>query len=120
MKDLALFDALIRTSLGLWLIALPKTLIGLLGLPRTVETFWPRMVGALLLALAGALSLEVLFPGGRGLGFAGAMLVNLATAFALATGLVVGRLELPWRGRAALWAAVALSLLLGLVELAWA
>jgi len=47
-----------------------------LGLPRTETGFWPRLLGALLIGLAGATFLEGSSPGSRGLGLQAASLLT--------------------------------------------
>ena len=120
MKDLVLwFDVLARASLGGLLAVVPRIAIGVLGLPKSEGTFWPRLLGTLLLALAAGTVVDARWPGKGGPLLGGLVAVNLAAAFALATGLVVGQLEIPRRGRFGLWFAALVSALLGLLQLAW-
>lgn len=112
-------DLAARLGAGLLLVVLPKPLISLLGLPKVPETFWPRMTGILLLAIACGTAIEVRFPGKGGPSLGGLVALNLAAAFALATALVVGQLDIPRRGRLLVWLAALCSAILGLVQLAW-
>jgi hypothetical protein len=121
MRDQLLWiDALARLAIGGPLLLFPQTFIKMLGLPAAGNPFWPRLTGALLVALAAALFIEARFAGSRGLSLGGAFAVNVATAFMLATSLSVGGMGLPLRGRIAMWTAVGLLVLLSLVELAHA
>ena len=112
-------DAGMRLAIGLALLAVPKLAIVTLGLPKTSQTFWPRMAGVLLLALAAGTAIDARWPGKGGPTIGGLVALNVAIAFALATALVVGQLEVPGRGRLALWIAALGSALLALLQLAW-
>jgi uncharacterized membrane protein len=120
MKEhLITIDAVLRLALGLALALAPKATALVLGLPKVGETFWPRMLGVVLVGLGAAMAVDVVYKGAYGLGLGGAFAINVATAFGLATGLVVGGLETRRYGRIALWAAVGLLTVLSLLELAW-
>ena len=119
MRDQLLWvEAIVRGALALALIAVPKQVIAVLGLPRTEDTFWPRLVGAIFTGMAIAAYFEGHFKPASGLGLGGAIAINLATAFALATALVVGGLALPRRGRLLMWISTAALVVLSLFELA--
>ncbi len=120
MKDLIMWsDAGLRLTLGALLVFAPRLVISALGLPKAAETFWPRLLGTVLLALAAGAIVEVRWPGKGGPSLGGLVAINVATSFALATGLVVGELEIPKRGRLLMWLAVILSAFLALTQLAW-
>jgi hypothetical protein len=121
MKDLTLWsDAGLRLTLGALLVLAPRMTLSALGLPKAAETFWPRLLGTMLLALAAGAVVDVRWPGKGGPSLGGLVAINVATSFALATGLVVGQLEIPKRGRLLMWLAVILSALLALTQLSWA
>ena len=120
MKEMVVWiDVAARLGLGGLLLIAPRSTIATLGLPKATETFWPRMFGILLLALAAGSAIDGRWPGKGGPLLGGLVALNIATAFALATALVVGQLELPKRGRLGLWFATAACALLGLMQLAW-
>lgn len=120
MKDLALWsDAGLRLMLGALLVLAPRATLSALGLPKSAETFWPRLLGTFLLALAAGAIIDVRWPSKGGPSLGGLVALNVATSFALATGLVVGQLGIPKRGRFLMWLAAILSALLALVQLAW-
>jgi hypothetical protein len=111
-------EALLRGALALVLILAPKSMIAALGLPRTEATFWPRLLGAVFAGMAAAAYIEGHFKVQSGLGLGGAVAVNITTAFAILTGLVVGGLDVPRRGRLLLWLCSGALILLALFELA--
>ena len=120
MKDLVLWiDVVARLTLGGLLVMVPRMTATTLGLPKVAETFWPRMLGVLLLALAVGTAIDGRWPGKGGPTLGGLVTLNIAGAFALATTLVVGQLDLPRRGRLLLWLAVLATALLALFQLAW-
>jgi hypothetical protein len=120
MKEFVVWsDAGLRLILGALLVLAPRLTLTGLGLPKAPETFWPRVLGILLLALAAGTIVDVRWPGKGGPMLGGLVALNVATSFALATGLVVGQLDIPRRGRLLMWAGVILSAMLALSQLAW-
>lgn len=119
MRDqLLTIEALLRGAIAALLMLLPKSAIGALGLPRTDHSFWPRLLGAVFAGMAAAAYIEGHFKLQSGLGLGGAIAINLATAFAILTGLAVGGLDIPRRGRLLLWCCSAVLVVLALFELA--
>jgi hypothetical protein len=120
MKDMVIWlDVAVRLVLGGLLVLAPRMTLTALGLPKSAETFWPRLLGIVLLALAAGTAIDGRWPGKGGPLLGGLVALNVAMAFALATALVVGQLDVPKRGRLALWLAAIGSALLALVQLAW-
>ena len=120
MKESLLWiDMIIKLGLGFGLVALPRPMIAAFGWPKTIDLFWPRLLGVQLVAVAAALFVEGRFQGTHGLGLAGAFAINLCLAFALATALAVGRLSIARRGRIIMWLCVLVLVLLSLFQLAW-
>jgi hypothetical protein len=118
VQQLLWIETLLKLSAGLLLVVAPGTTIRLFGLPQTDASFWPRLLGALLIGLAGALFLEGRLGGSHGLGLAGCILVNLAGVTALSTLLVVEAGPPTLRGRTVVWLVVLLLLLLSILEFA--
>ena len=117
MKDITLWsDAGLRIALGALLVLAPRLTLTALGLPKAAETFWPRLLGTMLLALAAGAIVDVRWPGKGGPSVGGLVAINLSMSFALATGLVIGQLEIPKRGRFLMWLAAILSALLALTS----
>ena len=118
MQQLLWFETLLKLSGGLALTIAPLTIIKLLGLPPAATSFWPRLVGTILIALAGATFIEGSLPGSRGLGLAGCVLINLVTAGMIVIVATLGGGASTRRGTAALWVLVVLLIVLSLVEIA--
>jgi hypothetical protein len=121
VRELLVLEVLLKLAAGLPLLLMPVAVVKLLGLPRSDNSgFWPRLLGAVLVAIAAACYLEARFPGSKGLALGGVILVNLSAAFAIAIMLAAGSAVESRRGRAGLWLAVALLVGLSLVEIAHA
>ena len=108
----------LKLSAGLLLALAPRSTIKLLGLPRAETGFWPRLLGALLIGLAGALLLEGRSPGAQSLGLAGCVIVNFSGVSMMATLLVLDAGPASARGRAIMWTLVILLILLSILEIA--
>jgi hypothetical protein len=117
-EQLLWIEACLKLGPGLALVAAPRTLARLFGLPSADQPFWPRLLGALLIGLGIASLLEVRMQGG--LGLAGSIAVNLASAAMIGALLVLGRAGRTMRGRFLLWVAAAALVILSLVEIAYA
>jgi hypothetical protein len=120
MKELIVWiDVGARLALGTLLVFVPRLTMTTFGLPKAAELFWPRMFGLLLLAVAAGAAIDVRWPGKGGPLLGGLVALNVAAAFGLATALVVGQLDIPKRGRLAMWLAATASAVLALMQLAW-
>ncbi len=117
-EQLFWIEACLKLGSGLALIAAPRPLARLLGLPSVEQSFWPRLLGALLTGLGVASLLEVRMQGG--LGLAGSIAVNLALAAMIGALLALGRASTTRRGRFILWVVAAALVILSLVEIAYA
>ena len=116
--NLVLVEFALKGTAGLVLLFLPLTAIKVLGLPRSETAFWPQLLGALLLALAAVTYMNVTSIG-RGLGLAGAFVINITLALVLAGLLHLKRGPQTRRGRGLLWLTAGALGLLALVELAY-
>lgn len=116
---LLLVDGLINLALGVLLIAFPRSLVELLGVPETDTRFYPTVLGGVLFGVGLALLIERARPPIKavGLGLGGAIAINLCGGAVLAGWLVVGELPLPARGRWLLWGIVAILVCLSGAEL---
>jgi hypothetical protein len=117
VQQLLWIETLLKLSAGLVLVLAPMGVIKLLGLPRTDTGFWPRLLGSVLIGLAGALYAEGRAPGSQGLGLTGCVIVNFS-----AVSMMVGLLALEAgppsaRGRAVVWALVVLLACLSVLEI---
>ena len=99
-------DAVVNLALGVLLLVFPRPLVELLGVPATPDAFYPSILGAVLFGIGLALLIELFRPSLGGLGLGGAIAINLSGGLVLAMWLLAGKLELPARGYALLWALV--------------
>jgi hypothetical protein len=76
VQQLLWLETLLKFVPGLLLALAPLTTLRVLGLPRPETGFWPRLCGALLIGIAGALFLEGTSRG-HGLSLAGCIVINL-------------------------------------------
>jgi hypothetical protein len=117
VQQLLWIETLLKLAAGLVLVVAPLGTIKLLGLPRTETGFWPRVLGAVLIGLAGALYVEGRTPGSQGLGLTGCVIVNFS-ALSMLGGLLALEAGPPSaRGRAVVWMVVVLLVLLSVLEI---
>jgi hypothetical protein len=115
-KSLLLADAVINILLGVLLIVYPQGLVEALGVPPVITTFFPRVLGGVLLGIG--IALLIAYRGGpQGLGLDGAIAINLCGAGVVSGWLVAAPSAIPPRGRVTLWIIVLLVVGIGLVEL---
>ena len=120
MQQLLWIETVLKLAAGALLLAAPGTVSRALGLPRDPSGFWPRILGAVLLGLATATVLEGWIGRAHGLGLAGTLAINLASAGGIASLLILGKAAPTRRGRLLLWLVVAVLVLLALLELPYA
>lgn len=96
-EQLLWVNTLIAISAGLLLLVAPKPVAALLGLPRVDQSFYPRLLGITLVAVACALLTEGY--GRAGLGIEGMAAINLVSGVALVLVLLFGGLVIAKRGR---------------------
>ncbi|MGD2103947.1 MAG: hypothetical protein PVJ55_02385 [Anaerolineae bacterium] len=115
---LLLIDGVVNLLLGILLLSYPAGLAGALGLPPSATSFYPTLLGAVLFGIGIALFIERYSKprGVTGLGMAGAVTINVCGSFVLLLWLILGDLEIPGRGRIALWTVALVVLLLGIAE----
>lgn len=120
-SKILLVDAIINLILGALLATFPRSVVEFLGVPDTDATFYPSILGAVLIGMGVALVVEcVKKPNGPfGLGLHGAIAINLCAAVFLTGWLLVGKLEIPLRGQVFLWGLAVVLITISLVELAF-
>lgn len=118
MQQLLWIETLLKFAAGLVLVAMPGTIIKLLGLPKTDNGYWPRLLGIVLLGLAGALFWEGRSPGAGGLGLPGVLIVNLCAIAVMVAILALDAGPPAKRGRAAMWSVVLALVVLSILEIA--
>jgi len=118
-KTLLLVDGAVNLALGVVLLLFPAGVVDLLGLPPTSTTFYPSILGAVLMGIGLALLVECFGAdrGVRGLGLGGAIAINVCGAGALLVWLLVDPFDIPARGYAVLWTVAILVLVIAGVEL---
>ena len=77
LQQLLWIETLLKLAGGLSLLLAPVTVIRLFGLPASNAALWPRLLGAVLVGLSAATYIEGAWPGSRGLGLAGCIVINL-------------------------------------------
>ncbi len=100
---LLLTDALVNLVIGAMLATFPAPLIAALSLPASQSTFYPRLLGMVLIGIGIALLLNALPTGLSGLGLAGAIAINLSAAAMLVLMLLTGLGKIPRNGKRLLW-----------------
>jgi hypothetical protein len=118
-SKLLLVDALINLILGVLLATFPKTIVDFLGVPDTDATFYPSILGAVLIGIGVALVTECFRKptGPAGLGLHGAIAINLCGALFLVGWLLSGRLVIPVRGQVFLWGLAAVLIVVSFAEM---
>jgi cation transport ATPase len=118
-SKLLLLDAVINLILGVLLATFPKTVVDFLGVPDTDTTFYPSILGAVLVGIGVALVIEYFrrSTGAAGLGLHGAIAINLCGALFLVGWLLIGNLEIPLRGHVFLWSLAAVLIVISVAEL---
>ncbi len=118
-NQLLIIDGIVNLLLGMLLVSYPLGLAGILGVPETTSAFYPTILGAVLIGIGVALLIDVYgAPHGlRGLGLAGAIIINFCGAGMLIIWLICAALDLPLRGYIILWSIAIAVLAIGFVEL---
>ena len=119
VTDLLWLELVHKAVLGGVLLLFPRTFARVLGLPAVGNTFWPRLLGAMIGGMGLATLLEGQLAGRNGLGLAGHVAVNLTAALTLLAFLILGRAGPTMRGRFVTGLAAAALTTLALFELAW-
>jgi len=119
IQQLLWTEVLLKGSVGLMLALIPGSVARLLGMPASGSGFWPRLVGALLIGIAGALLLQGSFPNVRTIAPAGLIAINLVGAAMLVALLVLKRASQTRRGTILLWLIAGCLALLSLVEISF-
>lgn len=118
-KQLLLIDASINLVLGILLLVYPAGIPELLGLPVPTTYFYSSILGAVLFGIGLALLLERYSRNRsvKGLGLAGAILINLCGGITLFSWLVFSKPVLSQYGSLLLWLIALLVVGTGIVEL---
>ena len=97
-------DAIINYALGILCILYPFV-AHKIGVPIVENSFYPNILGAVLLGIGIALTIECYRKkdGMIGLGLGGAIAINLSGGLVLILWLIFGDLNIPFRGHFFLW-----------------
>ena len=119
-RTLLFLDGAVNLGLGLLLIASPGRLVRALGVPGFGDRFYPTILGGVLVGIALALFLASRRRqgGAPGLGLAGAVMINICGAGALAIWLVLASDAVSIRGRITLWGIAMVVLGIAAAEIA--
>lgn len=99
-----LIDAIINVFLGVVLLADSDRVIDWFGLPVVEQSFYPNILGAVLLGIGVALLIEYRRKGDFvGLGLGGAIAINMIGGIVLFIWLMTGSLNIPMKGLLILW-----------------
>jgi hypothetical protein len=120
MKKILFVDASINFLLGVLLIVFPPQLVNLLGVPESSTSFYPNILGAIFIGITIALIISA--SGNKnintmGLGFLGAISINLCGGIMLALWLIFGEMNFPMNGFIFLWFLVIILVLVSAFEL---
>jgi hypothetical protein len=118
-KRLLIVDGIVNLFLGGLLLSFPLGIASLFGVPIPDSNFYPTILGAVLFGIGMALLLDAYGDqrGIRGLGIAGAIVINFCGAGVLILWLIFTPLNLPLRGDIILWTIAIVVLAIGCIEL---
>ena len=116
---LLILDGIINLILGVLLLLFPFGLASMLGLPIPNNHFYTTILGAVLFGIGIALLIDAYADqlGIRGLGIAGAIVINFCGAIILILWLIFASLNLPLRGYIILWVIAIIVMSVGGIEL---
>jgi len=111
-------DGIANISLGLILLLLPFGLDELLGLPQSTTYFYSTILGTVILGIGIALLIERFgfVKNIRGLGIAGAIVINYCGGLTLLIWLLFFPLDIPLHGYIILWIVAVAVLFIGIAE----
>jgi hypothetical protein len=118
-KAILIVDAAINLILGFLLLIFSPQVVQLLGVPATEQSFYPNILGGVLLGIGIALLIECFRGSGSlvGLGLGGAVAINLCGGLVLTAWLIFGELSIPTGGRVFLWALAVILVVVSSIEL---
>ena len=119
MQQILWLDVMLKAAVGGVLLVAPLMTCSLAGLERPATPFWPRLVGGLVLGIAGAAFVALRLPDARGgLGAAGLIAINLGTAAAILVPLILGSAAPTRRGQVIVVVNLMVLLVLAFAEIA--
>lgn len=118
MQQLLYLELLLKLAFGLQLVLFPLSTSYVFGLPKPQRGLWHRLLGSVLIGMAGAIYIEGRLQGSSGLGLAGLVVINLSAVAVMFASLVLGTAATTGRGRAMVALAATGLLILSLIEIA--
>lgn len=120
-KITLIIDATINLILAILLLFFSPKIADIFGVPLADSSFYPNILGAVLLGITIALTIEAyrnpINNNSVGLGLTGAICINLCGGFVLLLWLVLGNLDLPIKGKLFLWTLDLILLVISTIEL---
>ena len=112
-----MIDAVINYTLGI-LCILYSFIAETIGVPIVENSFYPTILGAVLIGIGIALTIECYRKQREmvGLGLGGAVAINLSGGFVLILWLIFGDLHIPLRGYFFLWSLAIILVAISLME----
>ena len=120
MKIILIIDAIINFLLGVLLIIFSPDIVSWLGIPESSTAFYPNILGAVFIGITIALIIDITGKKNQcttGLGFLGAVGINICGGVMLAIWLIFGTMNLPTRGLVFLWLLVGILMVVSVFEL---
>jgi hypothetical protein len=110
-------DAIINYALGILCILYPLV-SETIGVPIVENSFYPNILGAVLIGIGIALTIECYRKQGGmvGLGLGGAVAINLSGGFVLILWLIFGNLNIPLKGYFFLWSLAIILVVISSIE----
>jgi len=109
----------IKAVIGSVLLLVPLIALRLSGIQKPDTGFWPRLTGALVLAIAASTWMGLAYPQARGsIGPAALVAINLISGATLLAALVMGAAAPTRRGKLIVAAGAVVLLALGFLEIA--
>lgn len=117
-QHLLTIDGIANVILGLILLLYPFGFDELLGLPQSPTFFYPTILGAVIFGIGIALLIERFgfVKNIRGLGIAGAIVINYCGGLTLLIWLLFFSLDIPLHGYIILWIVAIVVLFIGIAE----
>ena len=116
VQQLLYIETILKLSGGVVLLLLPLTACSVFGLPKPQTGLWPRLLGTVLIGIAGATYVEGATTV-RGLGMAGCLIINMVAVASILTLLTFGAAGSSRRARGVLALLAVALLFLSFLEL---
>ncbi|CAA2139834.1 hypothetical protein HYPP_01647 [Hyphomicrobium sp. ghe19] len=121
MQQILWAEIVIKGIAGFVLLIVPLSALAIAGLARPATGLWPRLVGALSVAIAASIWIGLEYPASRGsVGPAALVPINLLSAAVFIAALVMGTAAPTRRGKVLIAASAILLIVLAFLEIAHA